>query len=59
MHVLQITTPSGFDEFVAEAGEPAREHRLPGPAPADPAALGHAAARHRMEILGPPPDPAG
>lgn len=64
LHVLQITTPSGFEEFVAEIGEPARQRRLPSPPPADalpfdPAALGHAAARHQVEILGPPPVPAG
>jgi mannose-6-phosphate isomerase-like protein (cupin superfamily) len=58
LHVLQITTPSGFDQFAAEVGEPARQRRLPDPAPADPAALGHAAARHRVEILGPPPAPS-
>ena len=58
LHVLQITTPSGFDQFVADVGEPARQRRLPDPAPVDPAALGHAAARHRVEILGPPPAPA-
>jgi mannose-6-phosphate isomerase-like protein (cupin superfamily) len=58
LHILQITTPAGFDEFVAEVSEPARQRRLPGPAPVDPAALGHAAARHRVEILGPPPAPA-
>jgi hypothetical protein len=54
LHILQITTPSGFDEFVADVSEPARQRRLPDPAPMDPAALGHAAARHRIEILGPP-----
>jgi mannose-6-phosphate isomerase-like protein (cupin superfamily) len=60
LHVLQITTPSGFEEFVADVSEPARQRRLPDPGPPgaalpDPAALGHAAARHRVEILGPPP----
>jgi hypothetical protein len=55
LHALQITTPSGFEHLVAEAGEPARQRRLPEPAPIDPAALGHAATRHRVEILGPPP----
>jgi mannose-6-phosphate isomerase-like protein (cupin superfamily) len=58
LHILQITTPSGFEDFVAEAGEPALERRLPDPGPVDPAALGHAAARHHVEILGPPPIPA-
>lgn len=55
LRTLQITTPSGFDEFVAEVSEPAGQPGLPGPAPIDPAALGHAAARHGVEILGPPP----
>lgn len=59
LRALQITTPSGFEDFAAEVGEPAAEHRLPDPAPIDPAALGHAAARHRIEILGPPPAAAG
>ncbi|MET8468947.1 quercetin 2,3-dioxygenase [Streptomyces sp. NPDC006422] len=60
LRCLQITTPSGFEDFAAEAGTPARERRLPDPGPVDPAVLGHAAARHHIEILGPPPNaPAG
>jgi mannose-6-phosphate isomerase-like protein (cupin superfamily) len=55
LRTLQITAPSGFDRFAAEVGEPARERRLPEPGPVDPAALGHAAARHGIELLGPPP----
>lgn len=55
LRVLQITTPSGFEYFAAAAGEPARERRLPDPGPVDPAALGHAAAQHAIELLGPPP----
>ncbi len=55
LRTLQITTPSGFEEFASEAGMPAEERRLPDPMPIDPAALGHAAARHAIEILGPPP----
>jgi len=56
LRCLQITTPSGFEDFAADAGTPARERRLPDPGPLDPAALGHAAARHHIEILGPPPN---
>jgi len=55
LRCLQITTPSGFEDFATDVGAPAREHRLPDPGPFDPAALGHAAARHHIEILGPPP----
>lgn len=55
LRCLQITTPSGFEKFAALAGEPARERRIPDPAPVDPAALGHAAALYGIEILGPPP----
>lgn len=55
LRVLQITTPSGFEHFAADAGEPAREHRLPAAAPVDPAALARAAAQHAIELLGPPP----
>src|SRR6478609_7236762 len=54
LRTLQITTPSGFERFAAEVGEPARERRLPDPAPIDPAALGHASARYAIELLGPP-----
>jgi len=56
LRVLQITTPSGFEDFAAEVGQPATERRLPDPGPIDPAALGHAAARHAIELLGPPPN---
>jgi len=55
LRVLQITTPSGFEHFARQAGEPAGEHRLPVPGPIDPALLGHAAAQHGIELLGPPP----
>jgi mannose-6-phosphate isomerase-like protein (cupin superfamily) len=55
LRTLQITTPSGFEGFAREAGEPAGSRRLPEPGPIDPLALGHAAARHGIELLGPPP----
>lgn len=55
LRVLQLSTPAGFEAFARAAGEPARERLLPDPAPPDPAALGHAAQQHGIEILGPPP----
>jgi mannose-6-phosphate isomerase-like protein (cupin superfamily) len=58
LRALQLTTPGGFEHFAAAVGTPAIEHRLPDRLPADaidPAALGHAAALHKVEILGPPP----
>jgi mannose-6-phosphate isomerase-like protein (cupin superfamily) len=55
LYTLQLTTPGGFENFAAAVGAPAPERRLPDPGPVDPAALGHAAALHQIEILGPPP----
>jgi mannose-6-phosphate isomerase-like protein (cupin superfamily) len=55
LRTLQMTTPSGFEEFAAEVGEPAAMRTLPAPGPVDAAVLGHAAARHAIELLGPPP----
>jgi quercetin dioxygenase-like cupin family protein len=55
LRTLQITSPSGFERFAADAGAPAAQRRLPDPAPIDPVALGHASARHHIEQLGPPP----
>jgi len=55
LHTLQITVPAGFEEFTAEAGTPATERLLPAPGPMNPEALGAAATRHNIEILGPPP----
>jgi uncharacterized cupin superfamily protein len=55
LRCLQLTTPSRFEDFATAVGAPALERRLPDPAPLDPAALGHAAALHHLEILGPPP----
>ena len=55
LRTLQITTPAGFEKFAAAVGQAAPERRLPEPGPVDPAALGHAADRYGIEILGPPP----
>ncbi len=55
LHYVQITSPAGFEGFVEAAGQPTADRRLPDPGPIDPAALGHAAAAHHIELLGPPP----
>jgi quercetin dioxygenase-like cupin family protein len=57
LRVLQITTPSGFEQFAREAGGPAATRRLPTepPTPAQIAALPELAKVFDMEILGPPP----
>ena len=55
LRALQITTPAGFEDFATEVGEPASRRELPEPGPVDPGLLGHAAARHHLEILGPSP----
>lgn len=52
---LVITAPSGFEQFVAAAGEPASQRRLPDPGPIDPVALARIAAEYGIETLGPPP----
>jgi quercetin dioxygenase-like cupin family protein len=56
---LTLHTPAGFEQFAAEAGEPALTLTLP-PLPAGPpdfAALAQAAARHHITIMAPPPQP--
>jgi uncharacterized RmlC-like cupin family protein len=54
--VLAITTPAGFERFVAEAGRPAESLTLPPPeeSPPDLERLASIAAEHGIELLGPP-----
>jgi quercetin dioxygenase-like cupin family protein len=52
--IIVVVSPGGFDQFVAAAGEPARELRLPEPIPPDPALITRLAAAHGIEILPPP-----
>ncbi|MEV0899133.1 cupin domain-containing protein [Actinoplanes sp. NPDC049802] len=54
---LQITTPSGFEEFVAEAGRPATRPGLPEPSVPDIPLLIAAGQRLGHQIVGPPPGP--
>jgi quercetin dioxygenase-like cupin family protein len=54
---LVITVPAGFETFVAEAGAPAARRELPEPSPIDGEVLASIAARHNIEILGPPLTP--
>jgi quercetin dioxygenase-like cupin family protein len=52
--ILVIVTPGGFDQFVAAAGEPASDLRLPEPVMPDPVLITQLAAAHGIEILPPP-----
>ena len=52
LKVLVMFLPGGFDAFVAEAGAPAGSSA--GAPVQDPVALVDIAARHGMDILGPP-----
>jgi quercetin dioxygenase-like cupin family protein len=54
--VLAITTPAGFERFVADAGRPAESLTLPPPedSPPDLERLAAIAAQHGIELLAPP-----
>jgi quercetin dioxygenase-like cupin family protein len=53
--ILVISSPAGFEQFVAEVGAPTESAELPSePAAVDPERLGAIAAAHGIEILGPP-----
>lgn len=53
LRTLAITVPAGFENFVREAGEPAKERVLPPPAPPDIAKLNAASAKYNIENIGP------
>lgn len=52
---LQLTTPSGFEQFIVESGEPARELTLPLPAAPDIPRLLSAAEKCNIELRLPAP----
>jgi quercetin dioxygenase-like cupin family protein len=54
--IMIVTSPGGFDQFVAAAGQPAPSLRLPEPVAPDPALLAQLAAAHGIQLL-PPPQP--
>lgn len=53
--LLTLTAPSGFADFVREAGDLATELTIPPPTPVDERRLAEIAQRHHVEIVGPPP----
>jgi quercetin dioxygenase-like cupin family protein len=52
--IIVVVSPGGFDQFVAAAGQPARDLRLPEPVAPDPARITQLAAAHGIQILPPP-----
>ena len=56
VRLLVLDTPAGHEGFYRDAGEPARAVELPPPAELDMPRVLAAAEKHRVEILGPPPD---
>jgi quercetin dioxygenase-like cupin family protein len=57
--VLVVSTPSGFERFVATLGEPTQSRALPEPHEVDPAHIAEVCAQFNIEVLGPPPAPVG
>lgn len=57
--VLVVTTPSGFERFVAILGEPTESRSLPEPEDIDPAHIAEVCAQFDIQVLGPPPAPIG
>jgi quercetin dioxygenase-like cupin family protein len=55
--VLVVSTPAGFDRFVATLGRPAASPVLPEPEEIDPARVAEICRQFAIEVLGPPPEP--
>ena len=53
--ILLLTSPAGFEHFVIELSEPARDRTGPPAAPPDLERLLSVAARYHIDILGPLP----
>jgi quercetin dioxygenase-like cupin family protein len=54
--LLILATPAGFEQFVIEMGEPARDTSAPPASPPDMEKLMRLAAKYQLEILGPLPE---
>ncbi len=54
LRTLAITVPSGFDQFVADAGEPAEARILPPSGEPNIPKLLASGDKHQIETLGPP-----
>ena len=57
--VFQVSTPAGFERFVAALGRPSAEPALPAPDEIDPAHVAEVCRQFSIEVLGPPPEPVG
>ena len=55
--MLTVSTPSGFERFVATLGEPTESRDLPEPEEIDPAHVAEVCAQFDIQVLGPPPAP--
>jgi hypothetical protein len=52
--LLILAMPAGLDRFFRDVGEPAAAVALPEPAAPDVARVAEVAARHGIELVGPP-----
>lgn len=57
--VLCVSTPSGYERFVATLGEPTESRSLPEPAEIDPGHVAEVCRQFGIHVLGPPPAPIG
>lgn len=57
--VFVVSTPSGYERFIAALGEPTDSRALPDPGDIDPARVAEVCAQFDIQVLGPPPAPVG
>ena len=57
--VFCLSTPSGFERFVATLGDPTESRSLPEPKEIDPGHVAEVCAQFDIQVLGPPPAPIG